>query len=146
MFITRNKGRILSYLFPNKQRDFPFRRTIRILSRALHIMTAGVLLGGHIFNQPISILEPWLWATVITGLIILLTDLHASLAILFEVRGIAILIKITLLLLITVFWDQRVTLLICVLLIGAISSHLPKRYRHKLFIIHDDIHSDKRSG
>ena len=88
----------------------------------------------------------FLWATVITGTIILLTDLHSSLAILFEVRGIAILIKITLLLLIPVFWEQRVTLLICVLLIGAISSHLPKRYRHKVFIIHDDIHSDHRSG
>ncbi len=146
MFIPKNRGRFLSFLFPSKPRDLPFRRTIRISFRALHILAAGVLLGGHIFNQPISILEPWLWATVITGTIILLTDLHSSLAILFEVRGFAILIKITLLLLIPVFWEQRVTLLICVLLIGAISSHLPKRYRHKLFIIHDDIHSDYRSG
>ena len=146
MIITRNKGRILSYLFPNKPRDFPFRRTIRILSRALHILVASVLLGGHIFNQPVAILEPWLWATVITGLIILLTDLHASLAILFEVRGIAILIKISLFLLIPVFWEQRITLLIFILLFGAISSHLPKRIRHKLFFINNNIQSDYRSG
>lgn len=109
-------------------------------------MTAGVLLGGHIFNQSVAILEPWLWATVITGTIIFLTDLHSSLAIIFELRGIAIFFKIALLLLIPVFWEQRITLLVCILLIGAISSHLPKRYRHKKFIIHDSIHSDKRSG
>lgn len=133
-------------LFPKEHRTLPFRRTIRILFRALHIMTAGVLLGGHIFNQPVLILEPWLWATVITGTIILLTDLHSSLAILFEIRGIAILFKIVLLLLIPVFWEQRIPLLICILLIGAISSHLPKRYRHKIFIINDHIHSDQRSG
>jgi hypothetical protein len=146
MFINKNKGRFLSYCFPDEPRNLPFRRTIRILFRALHIMTAGILLGGHIFNQPVAVLEPWLWATVITGTIILLTDLHSSLAILFELRGIAILIKIALLLLIPVFWEQRITLLICILLIGAISSHLPKRYRHKLFIIQDHIRSDQRSG
>ncbi len=146
MFINHNRERFLSYLFPNKPRDFPFRRTIRISGRALHIMTAGVLLGGHVFNQPAAILEPWLWATVITGIIILLTDLHASLAILFEVRGIAILIKTILLLLIPVFWKQRIFILISILLIGAVSSHLPKRYRHKSFIIRGHIHSDQRSG
>ena len=146
MTILQNRGQLRSCLFPNKPRDFPFRRTVRISTRALHIFSAGVLLGGHIFNQPVAILEPWLWATVITGIIILLTDLHATLAILFELRGMAILIKLTLILFVPVFWDQRVTLLICALLIGAISSHLPKRYRHKLFIIHDDIHSDQRSG
>lgn len=137
---------VLPLLFPDKPRTLPFRRTLRIVSRSLHIMTAGVLLGGHIFNQPVEILEPWLWATVITGMIILLTDLHASLTILFELRGIAVLIKISLLFLIPFFWDQRVVILICILLIGGISSHLPKCYRHKLFFINNKLHSDQRSG
>jgi len=144
--ISINRAYIFSVLFPKQPRTLPFRRTIRILFRALHILTISILLGGHFFNQPISILEPWLWAAVITGTVILLTDLHSSLAILFEARGIAILVKIALLLLVPVFWEQRVTLLVCILLIGAISSHLPKRYRHKLFIIHNHVDSDQRSG
>jgi len=98
------------------------------------------LLGGHIFNQTEAVLEPWLWTTVVTGLIILITDLHSSLAILFEVRGIAIIFKIALLLLIPLFWEERITLLVLVLLIGAISSHLPKRYRHKTFVIIEHKH------
>ena len=146
MITDKNRSRFISFLFPDEPRNLPFRRTIRILARALHIMVAGVLLGGHIFNQPVMALEPWLWATVITGTVILLTDLHSSLAILFEVRGIAILIKIILLLLIPVFWEQRISLLICILIIGAVGSHLPKRYRHKSFIIHNNIQSDQRSG
>ena len=126
-----NNQRLYFFLFPDKPRDLPYRRTIRILLRALHILTAGTLVGGHIFNQPLTILEPWLWATVITGLLMLLTDIHSSMAFFFELRGIAVLLKILLLLLIPFFWKQRVAILIAVLLIGAISSHLPKRYRHK---------------
>lgn len=141
----KNRGRLLTILFPDKPRYLPFRITIRIFFRSLHILSIGVLLGGHVFNQPTAILEPWLWASVITGSIILLTDLHSSFAILFELRGIAILLKITLLLLIPVFWEQRVAILVVILFIGAISSHLPKRYRHRLFILKKDIHSNDNS-
>ena len=102
-------------------------------------MAMGILLGGHVFSQPVLILEPWLWVTVITGAVILFTDLHSSLIVLFELRGIAILIKIILLLLVPVFWEQRIALLVCILIVGAISSHMPKRYRHKSFILKKNI-------
>ncbi len=146
MSTTQNRSRLQTILFPDKPRDLPFRITIRIFFRSLHILAIGVLLGGHVFNQPISILEPWLWAAVITGSIILLTDLHSSFAVLFELRGIAILLKITMLLLIPVFWEQRVAILVVILFIGAISSHLPKRYRHRIFILKKDIHSNHRNS
>jgi hypothetical protein len=138
MKLPKSKGRYLLFLFPVEQRDFPYRLAVRILFRSLHILSVGVLLGGHIFNQPIDILEPWLWGAIITGLIILLTDLHSSFAVLFELRGIAILLKIILILLIPLFWEQRVLILISILFIGAISSHLPKRYRHKRYILDFD--------
>lgn len=109
-------------------------------------MTVGVLLGGHIFHQPIVILEPWLWGAVLSGLAILMTDIYSSFAVLFEVRGIVILIKIVLLLSILIFWEQRVSLLVLTLFIGAISSHMPKRYRHKLLFFQSTITPDQRSG
>ena len=114
--------------------------------RALHIMTVGVLLGGHIFHQPVVILEPWLWAAALSGLAILMTDIYSSFAVLFEVRGILVLIKIVLLLSIFIFWEQRVSLLVLALFIGAISSHMPKRYRHKLLFFQSVIVPDQRSG
>ena len=109
-------------------------------------MTIGVLLGGHIFQQTTSILEPWLWVAILSGLAILLTDIYSSFGVLFEIRGIVVLVKIILLSLITVFWEQRIFLLVLILFIGAISSHMPKRYRHKLLFFKSVIHPDQRSG
>ncbi len=62
------------------------------------------------------------------------TDLHASVAVLCEARGIAVIAKVVLLLLIPVFWEVRVPLLVIILLIGAVSSHMPKRMRHRVLI------------
>ena len=104
------------------------------------------MLGGYVFDQSAAVLEPWLWGTVISGIFILVTDLHASFAVLFEVRGIAVLIKAILLVLIAVFWEERIILLISALVIGVVSSHMPKQYRHKVFFIDKQIISDTRSG
>lgn len=146
MKINQHNSRLLAFLFPEQPREFPYRMAVRLSLRALHIMTAGVLLGGHIFQQPTSVLEPWLWVAILSGLAILLTDIYSSFGVLFEIRGIVVLIKILLLSLITVFWEQRIFLLVLILFIGAISSHLPRRYRHKLLFFKSIIHPDQRSG
>ncbi len=126
------RPKFTSVLFPASPRTIPFRRGIRIALRTAHILTGGVLLGGYIFDEPNSILEPWLWWTIITGLLLFAVDLYATLAILFELHAVAVLVKITLLSLAFVLWDHRVSLLIMALVIGSISSHMPGRFRHKL--------------
>jgi len=130
-------SRIKDTLFPNTPRDFPFRRTARIGLRALHILTAGTLIGGHIFAQPTESLLPWLLGAIVTGSLLLLTDLHASCAFLLEARGVAVVAKLIVLGLVAIFPDHAVVLLVSVLLIGAISSHLPKRYRHRVLLFRD---------
>lgn len=142
----RKDNRIYSVFFPSEPRDFPFRRSVRTLLRALHIFSTGTLLAGYIFNQPTTILEPWLWASVITGLLLLATDVHASMAVLFELRGLAIIIKTGLLVLALVLVEIRMQLLLTILLIGVFSSHMPKRYRHKVFLIDKRIIPDDRNG
>ncbi|MCB1756085.1 MAG: hypothetical protein KDJ38_11210 [Gammaproteobacteria bacterium] len=120
----------MSLLFPEEPRTFPFRRTVRTLLRTLHILAIGTLLGGHIFEQPVELLEPWLWASVISGLLLLATDMHASFEVFFQVHGLVVLLKVALLMLVPVFWEQRVWILIAVLVIGSVSSHMPGRFRH----------------
>lgn len=114
--------------------------------RALHILCTGVLVGGHLFDQPVAVVEPWLYASVFTGLMLFALDLHASMAVLFELRGLLLLIKVVLLLLIPVFWQLRIPILITVLFIGAIGSHMPKRWRHKVLFLERHIVPDERSG
>ena len=135
-----------STFFPSDPRSFPFRRGIRTILRALHILATGILLGGHVFNQPSEILMVWLWASIISGFLLFATDLYASCAVVFEVRGIVVFFKLFLLLLVPVMWDFRVSLLITILIIGAISSHLPRPYRHRLLFFKDSLVVDERRG
>lgn len=114
--------------------------------RALHILTTGVLLGGHIFIQPPEILIPWLWGSIISGLLLFATDLYASCAVVFEVRGIVVFVKLLLLLLVPILWDARVPLLITILIIGAVSSHMPRTYRHRLLFVKNKLVVDERRG
>lgn len=133
-------------LFPKVPRDFAFRRGVRMALRALHIFTAGTLLAGYIFDQPLAVLEPWLFGTVISGFLLLATDLHATLAVLCEVRGFAVLAKLVLMVLIPVFWEARVVLLLAALVVGVVSSHMPRQYRHKVLLFHGLIVPDQRRG
>lgn len=129
-----NSGWLKSALCPDPPRDFPYRRTLRVVLRALHILTAGTLVGGHIFAQSTSVLTPWLAAALLTGVLLLLTDLHATCSFLSEARGVAVIGKLIVLGLVSVFPEHAVALLVSVVLIGAISSHLPKRYRHHVVL------------
>ncbi len=120
----------MSLLFPDEPRTFPFRRTLRTFLRTIHIFTIGTLVGGHIFDQPPELLEPWLWGSVISGFLLLATDMHASMNVFYQMHGLVVVIKVALLGLIPVFWDYRVAILVLVLVIGSVSSHMPGRFRH----------------
>lgn len=134
----------VSVLFPRAPRSFPFRRTVCTGLRTVHILTSGILLGGYFFDQTSVELEPWLWATVISGILLLAADVHASAVVLVEVRGVAVLIKLVLLALVPVFWDARITLMVASLVIGSIVSHMPKRYRHKALLFRGKIVVDEQ--
>ena len=129
-----NPGRLKRVPFPPQVRYFPLRRTVRIGLRTLHILTAGTFVGGHIFAQPADILMPWFIAAMVTGFLLLLTDLYASCAFLCEMRGIAVLAKLLVLGSVAVFPESALILLVSVVMIGAVSSHLPKRYRHHVMV------------
>jgi hypothetical protein len=136
----------MSRLFPPVPRSFPWRRAVRTALRATHIFTGGVLVGGMIFDQPPEVLAPWLHGTLISGFLLLATDLYASLAILCEVRGASVLAKLGLTAFVPVFWDARLELLMAALLLGAVSSHMPGRYRHHVLFLRGRIAPDTRRG
>ncbi len=118
---------------------------MRIALRSVHIFTTGTLVGGYIFDQSAAVLLPWLWGSVISGILLLATDLHASFAVLCELRGIAVIVKVLLMLLIPLFWEARVPLLLAALVVGAVSSHMPRRYRHLVLLFPDRFAVDTRT-
>jgi len=91
-------------------------------------------------------LNPWLLSSIATGLVLLAIDLHASMSVLCEVRGVLLLIKLALLLLIPLYIELTVPILIAVLVIGAVGSHMSKRHRHKVLVLEKIIVPDQSSG
>jgi len=136
----------VSLLFPEEPRDFPFRRAVRSLLRALHILTGGTLLGGYVFGQSPDAIRPWLLGTMASGCLLLATDLHASLAVLCEVRGALTVGKLLLLAVVPAIAGAGASLAAGALLIGAVGSHLPRRYRHRVLLFADRIVPDRRRG
>lgn len=141
-----DRGALPQRLFPSTPRSFPLRRSVRTLLRAIHIFAGGVLVGGVVFDQGAAALTPWTQATVLSGLLLFATDLHASLAILCEVRGASVVLKLILTALVPVFWGARLELLTAALLLGAVSSHMPGRYRHHVLFLRGRIAPDTRRG
>ena len=119
----------LGLLFPVESRSFPFRRSVRLL-RTGHILAAGTLLGGVIFQQPWTALQPWWIAMLATGLALLATDLYASCGYLVQVSGLTVVLKMGLSALAGWYPQAALPLLLVALVIGSISSHMPGRYRH----------------
>ncbi|MEE8142968.1 MAG: hypothetical protein V3T77_07705 [Planctomycetota bacterium] len=132
--------------FPRPARDFPLRRTLRLLLRATHILSAGVLLGGCVFGQSQEQLGVWFLGTAISGIALLLTDLHASLGVLFEVRGAVVFAKVALTALAYELWEQRTWLLMVALVIAVVSSHMPGNIRHRVLFLRALITPDERRG
>lgn len=133
-------------LFPENPRDFPGRRMSRSILRTIHILGGGVLIGAYLFGQPQAVIGIWFMTATLSGFLLFLTDLHASMAILFEWRGASIMAKIGLLLLLPIFPGYEIALLVTILTIGSLSSHLSRNFRHRLWWAMPGIKADERHG
>lgn len=119
------------WLFPDQIRFLPASRAWSIALRTLHIAAFGMVLGGHAFAVEAGKLLPWMWVTILSGVGLMALELYSGgLYWLFLGKGISVLVKLALLLLIPLFWEQRVPLLLLVVVIASVGSHMPSRFRH----------------
>jgi hypothetical protein len=131
-------------LFPEEERSLPGERALRTLLRTVHLASVSVLVGGHFFDLPLDrLFAPLLW-TVGSGLLFVLLEMYGTLDWLFQARGLITLAKMFLLLLIPLFWEQRIWILMTVLAIGSISSHMPGRFRYYSILSRD--HGEFKKG
>jgi len=119
-------------LFPEQLREIAHRRLILNVFRILHILCFSIYLGGLFFAQDASILQGWLWGAILSGLALFLVDLYSSCILLFEVRGISVLIKILILLCLPYIDAQnQLWLVIFVVVFSSYISHSSRRLRHR---------------
>jgi hypothetical protein len=105
----------------------PLPRLLGVLARTAHLFAMAVLVGGIWVGAPRSVLTPWGVATIVTGLLLLASEVsHDPRAWPFQVGGLAVLAHVSAMGLMAV--NHRAATLLAVV-IGAVGSHAPKRLR-----------------
>jgi len=117
-------------LFPATIRRVPGERGINIALRTAHLMTSGILLGGHVFDVPAHRLILFLYLTIASGAGLILLDLYSSCRWIYLGKGVTVILKLSLVIAAGVWWEHRVVLLLLVVLIGSVGSHMPARFRY----------------
>jgi hypothetical protein len=109
----------------------PHARAWNIAARTAHIAATGVLVGGHAFNAPRDDLYPILWLAIITGgALIFLEAFSVRFRWLAQGRGLLVVVKLVLLLLIPLAWSLRLPILLAVIVLASVGSHMPARFRY----------------
>jgi len=117
--------------FPEKARHLPGSRAWSITFRTLHLAAFGVLLGGHAFAVETDKLLPYLYLTILSGIGLIALEMYAvGLYWLFLGKGLMVLAKLGILLAVPFFWEQRLALLLVVVVVASVGSHMPARFRH----------------
>ena len=119
-----------SWPAPDPPRRVPHARAWNVALRTLHLMAFGILVGGHFWGVPAEPLYPALWITVASGAALMGLEIYQNAQWLFLVKGLAVLAKLALLLLVPFFWEARVPLLLAVVALSSVGAHMPARFRH----------------
>lgn len=98
--------------------------------RTAHLIAFGALYGGHVYGIPSEELAPALVATVGTGAALMGLDVVRAPIWLVQVRGAATAVKIALVGLAGALPSAALPLLTLTAVIGAVSSHMPGRWRY----------------
>ena len=105
-------------------------RALRTGLRTAHLLAFGSLYGGQVFGVEPERLSAALAATVGTGLLLLLVDAVREPVTLVQMRGLAAFAKLAIVVAVCAFWSLATPLLTTAAVIGAVSSHMPARYRY----------------
>jgi len=117
-------------LFPDRSRRFPGWRWLHLALRSLHLIGLGGLGGAYVYALPESEWLAFFWLTVLTGLIMMLLQVWANAIWLLQVRGLAIVVKLALLLGMSLAGSHSLTLFVVIILISGVVAHAPADLRY----------------
>jgi hypothetical protein len=129
---------------PAALRPLPGVRVIRTTLRTAHLLAFGSLYGGHVYSIPAQRLWPALLATVASGAALMGLEIYRTPVWLGQVRGVATLVKLGLVVAVAVYWDSRLWLLTAAAIIGGVVSHMPGRYRYYSLVYNQPIGEQER--
>jgi uncharacterized membrane protein len=119
-----------SILFPNDDRDFKGQRWVNITLRTLHLIGVAGIGGAFLYQVPRATVMPYLVLSVASGFGLMGLGIWTNGIWLIQLRGIAILVKLMLLLCVLVFPGVKLVVLIGVIIISGIIAHAPGDVRY----------------
>lgn len=119
----------MSWIFPESKRSLPGKRWLNITMRSFHLVGLLGVGGGVVFGLPLAEWQLFFWLMLVTGAIMILTELWTSGIWLVQLRGLATLTKLLLLLLIP-FTHFDVLVLVIVVLLSSFFAHAPASIRY----------------
>lgn len=103
---------------------------MRTSLRTLHLITVGMLYGGHVYEVEPMRLVPALVGVLASGGALAAFEIWRAPIWLVQIRGAATFAKLVLMAGAGAAWELRVPLLTLALVIGSVSSHMPGRWRY----------------
>lgn len=106
------------------------KRWTKISLRTLHLISVAGVGGGILFGLAEQQWQLYWWLALVSGALIMLVDIASNPVWLVQIRGVAILVKLLLLLLLGMSpaWDR--VLLLAVIVISGVVSHAPGKVRY----------------
>jgi hypothetical protein len=137
---------LLRTLFPRRYRPLPGKRWINIGLRTVHLVGVAGIGGAYLLGVAAQGWLGYLLLTIASGLAMIAVEVWSEWVWVVQVRGVAILAKLALLVAMAVFPRAAAPLFMLVIVISALASHAPARIRHRaLFDIEwDDTGSARR--
>jgi hypothetical protein len=121
---------VLSWLFPKQKRDFTAKRYLSISLRTLHLFGIAGFAGFFLYDLPESLWRPYAILALATGLLMLMVELYVDAIWLIQLRGLAIITKIFLLLLAMNVPQLTIILFCIIVVISGYFSHAPGKVRY----------------
>ncbi|MFK5986524.1 MAG: hypothetical protein QM479_14030 [Pseudomonadota bacterium] len=115
---------------PEQSRGFKAKRWLDIILRTIHLLGLLGVAGGVLFNAEQSLWMPYFLVSIISGLAMVFLSLWSNGKWILQNRGLAICFKFILLLLLPIFPDYGLGIFMLVVIISAISSHAPAKFRY----------------
>jgi hypothetical protein len=121
---------VLSWLFPKQKRDFTAKRYLSISLRTLHLFGIAGFAGFFLYDLPEELWRPYAILALTTGSLMLLVELYVDAIWLIQLRGLAVIIKV-LLLLLAINSPQLTVVLFClIVVISGYFSHASGKVRY----------------
>ena len=121
---------IVALLFPDPRRRIPHSRWWNIGARTVHLAATGILIGGHVFGADAGTLMPLLWVAIVSGAAMVAIELFPTAHWAHQVCALVVYAKLGVLCLVPFLWEQRVPLLLAVVVLASVGAHAPRRVRH----------------